>query len=350
MTNSLRRSVVVLAALAALVSCKNNNNTVPAAAAGGAAVESPDAVLATWGDNKVTAKDVDAQIGAQLRDMEKKKNELRKQAAEQVAVQGMVRAEAAKLGQTEEQYLKANIDAKLPPPSDAEIAKVFEENKAQMPPGSTLESMRERIIQFMGGDKRREVAVALFEELKAKNNFKLMIEEPRTQVEALGPSTGPTDAKVTIVEFSDFQCPFCSKAEEAMEQVKTAYAGKVRVVFRHFPLSFHDKAEKAAEAGVCAQEQGKFWEMHKQLFANQSALSVDQLKEHAKAIGLDTAKFNECLDSGRTKAQVDADMAAGQKVGVSGTPAFFINGVNISGAQPFAEFDKVIKAELAAAK
>lgn len=341
---SIRSCVVVLAAVAVFASCKNNSaSPTPPSAAG----ESPDTVLATWGDKKVTAKEVDAQIGTQLRDLEKKKNDMRKQAAEQLAVQAMVQIEAAKAGQTEEQYLKANIDAKLPVPSDAEIAKVFEENKAQMPPGSTLDSMRDRIVQFMSGDKRREVAVALFDELKTKNNYKLLIEDPRIQVDPVGPSLGPTDAKVTIVEFSDFQCPFCSRAEEAMEQVKTAYAGKVRVVFRHFPLSFHDKAAKAAEAGACAQEQGKFWEMHKQLFANQSALDVQQLKDHAKAIGLDTAKFNDCLDSGRTKGQVDADMAAGQKAGVNGTPAFFINGVNISGAQPFAEFDKIIKAELA---
>jgi protein-disulfide isomerase len=124
------------------------------------------------------------------------------------------------------------------------------------------------------------------------------------------------------------------------------YPGKVRLVFRHFPLSFHANAPKAAEASACADEQGKFWEMHKQLFANQKAITVPELKQHAGAIGLDQAKFDACLDGGSKKAIVDADTKAGSEAGVSGTPAFFINGKLLSGAQPFSEFEKVIEAEL----
>ena len=117
-------------------------------------------------------------------------------------------------------------------------------------------------------------------------------------------------------------------------------------MFRHFPLEFHKKAPKAAEAALCANEQGKFWEFHDQLFKNQQKLEVDELKEHAKALGLDAAKFDECLDSGKIAAQVKEDTAAGKKVGVTGTPAFFINGVMLSGAQPIEEFKGVIDAEL----
>ena len=124
------------------------------------------------------------------------------------------------------------------------------------------------------------------------------------------------------------------------------YAGKVRLVFRHFPLSFHENAPKAAEAAMCADAQGKFWEMHKELFANQGALTVADLKKHAATIGLDQAKFDSCLDSGEKKAAVDADTKAGGEAGVSGTPAFFINGKLLSGAQPAAEFEKIIDAEL----
>jgi protein-disulfide isomerase len=124
------------------------------------------------------------------------------------------------------------------------------------------------------------------------------------------------------------------------------YAGKVRLVFRHFPLTFHPHAPKAAEAAACANDQGKFWEMHKQLFANQKGLSVEELKAHATAVGLDKAKFDECLDTGKMKALVDADTKAGSDVGVTGTPAFFINGKLISGAQPVSEFEKLIDAEL----
>lgn len=157
---------------------------------------------------------------------------------------------------------------------------------------------------------------------------------------------GPKDAKVTIAEFSDFECPFCGKAEESVTQVMEKYAGKVRLVFRHFPLDFHPNAPKAAEASMCANDQGKFWDMHKVLFANRSALGVEDLKKHAASIGLDAAKFAECLDGSKMKALVEKDKKDGAEVGVSGTPAFFINGKLLSGAQPFSEFEKVIEAEL----
>jgi len=166
------------------------------------------------------------------------------------------------------------------------------------------------------------------------------------KVDATGPARGPEGAKVTIVEFSDFECPFCARAEESVNQVMEKYAGKVRLVFRHFPLNFHPNAPKAAEASMCANDQGKFWEMHKTLFANNKALGVEDLKKHAATAGLDQAKFNECLDSGKMKGIVDADTKAGGEAGVSGTPAFFINGKLLSGAQPASEFEKIIDAEL----
>lgn len=303
-------------------------------------------VVAKYGGKTITLKEVDGQITAQLKQFEKQKLELRQQTAEQMALQAIVKEEAGKVGQTEEQFLKANIDAKIPAPPEEQINKVFEENKARMPPGATAESMREQIIGFLSQEQRRDAAMKLFGDLKTKAGYQLMLEEPRVTVAATGPARGPNDAKITIVEFSDFQCPYCSKAEDSISQVMERYAGKVRIVFRHFPLSFHQQAPKAAEASACADEQGKFWEMHKQLFANQSKLAIDDLKAHATAIGLDGAKFNECLDSGKMKAKVDADMKAGQEAGVSGTPAFFINGKLLSGALPFAEFEKVINAEL----
>jgi protein-disulfide isomerase len=207
--------------------------------------------------------------------------------------------------------------------------------------------MREQIIGFLNQDGRRTQALKVFDELKTKAGYQMLMEEPRVKVEAIGPTKGTADAKVTIVEFSDFECPFCSKAEESVTQVEEKYAGKVRVVYRHFPLSFHSHAQKAAEAAACAEEQGKFWEMHKQLFANQRALEVADLKSHAAAIGLDAAKFADCLDNSKTKAKVEADAKAGSEAGVNGTPAFFINGKVLSGALPFSEFEKVINAELA---
>ncbi|HYX91450.1 MAG TPA: thioredoxin domain-containing protein, partial [Myxococcaceae bacterium] len=146
----------------------------------------------------------------------------------------------------------------------------------------------------------------------------------------------------------DFQCPFCSRAAGTVGQVLENYPGKVRVVFRHFPLEFHKQAPKAAEAAMCAQEQGKFWEYHDLLFKNQDKLMPEDLKQHAQALGMDMAKFDQCFSSGKYAEVVKKDMEAGQKAGVTGTPAFFINGMMISGAQPIDEFKRLIDAELSA--
>jgi protein-disulfide isomerase len=156
---------------------------------------------------------------------------------------------------------------------------------------------------------------------------------------------GEASAPITIVEFADFECPYCSRAAETVEKVRAAYPGKVKLVFRHFPLSFHPKAPKAAEAAACADEQGKFWQMHDALFEGQD-LELEAMKANAQRLGLDAAKFDACLDSGRMAALVKRDQAAGNKAGVTGTPAFFINGVMLSGAQPEEAFHKVIDEEL----
>ncbi|MBI2124937.1 thioredoxin domain-containing protein [Candidatus Woesearchaeota archaeon] len=166
------------------------------------------------------------------------------------------------------------------------------------------------------------------------------------------PALGLEDAPVTMVEFSDFQCPFCKKAnDEALKEVKDKYveAGKLKIVYRDFPLEFHPEAEVAAIAAECADEQGKFWEYHDLLFANQDSLSDANYKKWAVELGLDEEEFNECYKGLEYLNEVRADMADGQKYGVSGTPAFFINGRMISGAQPYAVFEQEIEAALAAA-
>ncbi|MFA6049244.1 MAG: DsbA family protein [Candidatus Micrarchaeia archaeon] len=158
---------------------------------------------------------------------------------------------------------------------------------------------------------------------------------------------GSENAKVTIVEFSDFQCPYCARAEGTMQQLLSDYAGKIRLYYRQFPLPFHENALAASEASECAGEQGKFWEYHDKLFENQGALDSANLKKYAGALGLDQKKFDTCLDTGAKKAQVVAETQEGENNGVSGTPAFFINGQLVSGAQPLSVFKQVIDAELA---
>ncbi len=339
--------LLAVAGVLCLAACNGNKNVT---GGGGATAESPDTVVATYGaGQKVTLKQVDELIAEELADMEKKKFQARKQTIERIILEALVKAEATKKGQKEEEWIKTEIESKIPDPPEAELQEMFTKFQSQMPPGSTLESMRPQLIAAAKQGKGREVASKVFDELKKANNVVVTFKEPpkpKKQVDAKGPSKGPDTAKVVIVEFSDFQCPFCSRAATTVDQVMEQYAGKVKLVFRQFPLDFHAEAPKAAEAGLCADDQKKFWEMHDAMFKNQDKLKVEDLKAHAAAIGLDAAKFNECLDSGKKKAIVDGDMADGKKVGVSGTPAFFINGQMLSGAQPLEAFKEVIDAEL----
>jgi protein-disulfide isomerase len=168
----------------------------------------------------------------------------------------------------------------------------------------------------------------------------------RLRVPLEGPSKGPSNAKVNIVEFSDFQCPFCSRVVPTVEQILKTYPNDVRVFFRHNPLPFHPNAPLAAEAGVAAAEQGKFWEMHDKMFANQQNILRPDLEKYAGEIGLDVGKFKAALDSGAGKKKVQEDLAAATQIGVQGTPNFYVNGRNVQGAQPFDEFKKVIDDEI----
>jgi protein-disulfide isomerase len=166
------------------------------------------------------------------------------------------------------------------------------------------------------------------------------------------PVKGSSNAKVIIVEFSDFQCPFCARfATQTLPQIEEKYikTGKVKLVYRDFPLNFHQYAQKAAEAAECADEQGKFWEYHDILFQKLSewaTVGESKFKEYAQQLGLDMQKFNQCLDSGKYANEVQKDYNDGLKYGVSGTPTFFINGIKIVGAQPYSVFEQIIEQEL----
>ncbi len=164
------------------------------------------------------------------------------------------------------------------------------------------------------------------------------------------PVRGPKNAPITVVLFSDFQCPFCSRVEPSIAELQKLYPGKVRVAWKNYPLPFHNNAKPAAEAALAANEQGKFWEMHDILFKNQQALTADDLEKYAKEIGLDMTKFKAAIDSHKFAAQIEADTKQGSALGVQGTPAAFVNGQLVSGAQPVDAFKKIVEADLKGGK
>jgi protein-disulfide isomerase len=337
-TPAQRVSFGVLAAAAlalALVGCARQRATAPTS-------EGDDTVVATYAGKQLTQGELDQKIGDEL-------YELRQGALERIIIEDLVQMEAQKRGVSEEELLKAEIADKVPAPPEEEMRRFFEQVSPQLPPGADFEQFRDRIAASMTRPQQQQRAGQFFEELRNKADVEVKLAKPlppKKEVAADGPAKGPANAPVTIVEFSDFQCPFCSRVKPTVQQVMEAYPGKVRVVFRHFPLDNHDLAPKAAEASLCAHDQGKFWEYHDVLFQNQNNLGPEALRQHAQTVGLQAEPFEQCLSSGKHAQKVKKDMEDGRRAGVSGTPAFFINGRMISGAQPFEEFRRLIDAEL----
>lgn len=172
-------------------------------------------------------------------------------------------------------------------------------------------------------------------------------EAPRVTLDLAGaPVRGPDGAKVTVVVYSDFQCPFCAKGATRIHELEKMYGEKIRFAFKHLPLPFHPDAKLAAAAAIAAQRQGKFWELHDRLFENQRALDREGLVAQAKAIGLNVSQFEGDLEDPTVIAQVERDQAEAKRFGINGTPTFFVNGRRITGAQPVETFRALIDAEL----
>jgi protein-disulfide isomerase len=324
--------------------------------AAGAAARDQNAPVAKINGQPITEAELTAEakgpIGAAEAEHAEKVHGIRSQALDQMIDKRLVEAKAKAEGITPEKLLEREVTSKAPKPTEAEMKMVYEQTKASGRPLPPYEEVKDSLTQFLTEQKTGEAKKAFFDKLRTDAKVEKMLPPllmPKVEVAAEGPSKGEANAPITIVEFSDFECPFCSRAEASVKQVMETYKGKVRLFFRDYPLPFHGNAVKASEAAHCAGDQGKYWEMHEKLFANQQALGVPQLKEHAKGIGLDAGKFDKCLDSGEKAKLVEAAKKAGEAAGVTGTPAFFINGRPLSGAQPFEKFKEVIDAELAAA-
>ena len=214
----------------------------------------------------------------------------------------------------------------------AAIEKYLETEDGQAKLGSTIQNYFQK--QQNQARKKQEQAQAKAMEEQFKNPVKVDV--------GSSPYKGPKDAKVTVIEFSDFECPFCSRGDKTVKQILENYPNDVKVVFKNLPLPFHKNAEPAARAALAAGKQGKFWEMHDKFFANQKGLNEELYMSTAKELGLDMEQFKKDYESEELKKQVADDAAQARKIGIQGTPGFSVNGVLVKGAYPYEHFKKII--------
>jgi protein-disulfide isomerase len=348
----MKTSLAVTFNLAAgLALCASHGLAQPPSAGRPPVAAKPEAavdVLAVVGGQPVTRADVEALAGSRLAELRNQEYNILRQALDEKITRIALEGEAARRKISVPELISQEIESKAAPVTAEEQKAFYEQNKAQfgtMPEAEALKNaetrlrqqrVRARGLEFVGG-------------LRTALGVKVHLDAPRYALSASpdDPAKGPANAPVTIVEFSDFECPYCSRVVPTLKKIEEHYGPKVRIVFRDLPLTqIHKNAAKAAEAGSCAHEQGKFWEMHDKLFANQASLSVDDLKKTALALGLEPQAFNTCLDSGRHTPEWQADAAEAASVGVGSTPAFLVNGRLLSGAQAYDNFVKVIDEEL----
>jgi protein-disulfide isomerase len=302
-------------------------------------------VVATIGGEEVTLADVEGAAGVELQKIElgyqKSRHQLIEASLRNLIHRKLVEQEAARQGKTPEALLAeatANVTV-----SDADVDQWYEANEDRLQ-GHAKDQIAPQIREYLLEQKKGDAEEALFDRLRDQARVSILLEPFRVPISVDGyPSLGPSNAPVTLVEFSDFECPYCNRFTDTLKKVRENYPDRVRIVFRQFPLSIHPHAQKAAEASLCAADQGHFWEMHDLMFAEQQALALPDLKEKAGRLALDAEGFSSCLDSGRHHDGVEEDVKAGVAIGVTGTPALFINGRPLAaGALPF----EAVKAEI----
>jgi protein-disulfide isomerase len=306
----------------------------------------PQDAVAIIGDASVTAAQLDEMAGNRMNRIRVEHYNLRRQVLEEWIARTLLQRQASRRGIRVSEFTQGEIESKARPVTPEEIRAAYEKEKVRFKDVTEAEALTQ-IESRLRQQRIKERKSAFLKELRANAGVKVLLEPPRVAVEAGDdPARGPKDAPVTIVEFADFQCPYCARVLPTLKRLEEQYGDQIRLVFRHFPLSFHKQAAKAAEAAECAREQGKFWEMHASLFARQANLEVADLNQRASDLGLNTEQFGQCLESGKYSAAWRKDMSHGSSYGVSGTPAFFINGRSLSGAQPYESFAEVIEEEL----
>jgi protein-disulfide isomerase len=339
------KKAVLLAAVSTLLACSSS----------GAQQASEPA--ARVGDRVITMKEIEerwrandpAQHAATLQTL----YDGRRNALDAIVADLLIGEAAKAKGMSADGFVEAEIARRVEPVTDGEVVAFYQANISQMQ-GRSLADMAPLINRFLTDQQRAAARQELVAELrKSGPDVRVMFDAPRQEVEVedTDPSLGSASAPVTVIEFSDFQCPFCLRVAPTLKRLRETYGDRVRLVWKDFPLTqIHPQAFKAGEAAHCAGDQGKYWEYHDRLFANQQALQPADLKRYAADLGLDSPKFDACLDTAKYGERVRNGVAEGTRLGVNSTPTVYINGRMLSGAQPYETFVAVIEEELSRAK
>ena len=335
--------------LASVVACAN----AEMAPAVQSAPQTQETVVAEVGGRKVTLEEVDERWQDLAPGERARVTQLmyqhRRNVLEQMVGDLLIEDAAKAANMPVPAYLEQETAKRAQAVTDAEVQQFYEANKERTQ-GRTFEQLRQPIHDFLAAQRKQQARAQLVDDLMKKGAaVRILLDPPRqtVAVDPTDPVKGPASAPVTIIEYSDFQCPYCARVNPTLDRIVQTYGDKVRIVFKDFPLPNHPEAPKAAEAAHCAGEQGKFWEMHDRLFANQQALQVPLLKQYATVLGLNMDAFNQCFDSGKHADRVGENLREGEALGVSSTPTFYVNGRPVVGAQPFEYFKTVIDEELA---
>ena len=255
----------------------------------------------------------------------------------------LIAGEARRRNITAQQLIEQEIDSKVKDPTEEELLVFYEGVQTD----KTFESLKGQLLARVHQTRAKKFRVAFLNSLR--NQAKIQVMLPPPYVEASvddAPARGPKNAPVALVEFADFECPFCRQMQPEIEKLLKEYDGKVTLFYKEFPLTIHPHAEKAAEAARCAAEQGAFWPYHDVLFSDKSGLEIPQLKDSARTLGLDGPRFDICLDSGQQVPAIQKDLAQGQQLGLAGTPGFFINGHFLSGVVSYETLREIVEQQL----
>ncbi|MEW5774551.1 MAG: thioredoxin domain-containing protein [Thermodesulfobacteriota bacterium] len=313
-----------------------------------------DAVAARVGDAAITEAELDAPLSARLSELNERIHRLRQDRLDDMVRDRVLGLEAAARGMDVAELLRQEAESKAAPVTDAEVEALAEENRRDAARfGWSDQELRNRVREFLGRKRTEAAARSYVESLYPKYGVRFLLAPPESALLAVdlgdSPSLGPADAPVTVVEFSDYECPACRRGHAAVRAMREKYRDRVRWVFKDYPLAMHEHARPAAEAARCGGDQGRFWELQDMLYAA-ADLTRPGLEKLAGDLGLDRERFGRCLDEGGHAAAVDRDLAEAARLGLEGTPAYVVNGRLVSGAPSAEKFSQIIESALAAAE